>query len=312
MFLMIRPVRTVAMVCGSAVPAAVIAVSLCSQSVQAGASTLDPDGANQPLQEPLALWASPASATDTDVDPDANGDGLGPAMFDFHLPASAPASGHAAAPMKTSASPSSADVLQLAPTTWNLRLTKARLFRLDARQNAPLPPQADQDSEVFNIADFAQLADFPAHHQEVPSRFFALDNDFGMDDLARLPAREQPTEPGASFRLMNNPPLTLRAPMVQVYQSPRQSDHGLTPLTPGTSIWKLPLSDTLSLDGRGWQRQIDQDISVLVVGAEARVGLSERVDLRMGYELLRSASDSLSLSSEGEGEGVYAQFRFRF
>lgn len=88
-------------------------------------------------------------------------------------------------------------------------------------------------------------------------------------------------------------------------------DPGLTPLTAGTSIWNLPLGDGVSLDGRGWRREIDDDERVFVVGAEAKVGLTYFLDLRMGYEVLRTQSSSIGIDSAGD-DGIYAQFRFRF
>lgn len=310
---MIRPMRRMSMVRGSPAPSAVLMLSLCTHCPPTAASVADPDDVI-----PTQTQASPSFVlvpAISDHKPGPLGqvvkwDSHTPALFEFLLPQStAPSRGLPPPPR----SEQSSDLLgsKSQPSSpWTLRLTKARLFRLDARQSAPLAFNADQESE--KSAGYADPSVEHALPLDTHQSFAGMDDEFGIEDLANFPTADRPFEPSPSFHILNNPPLTLNAPSVRVLQAPRLNDHGLTPLTPGTSIWKLPLSDTLSLDGRGWQRQIDQNVSVLIVGAEAKVGLSDRVDLRMGYELLRSASDSLGLSSEGEGEGVYAQFRFRF
>jgi hypothetical protein len=301
---MISPVRRLTMLCDGAAPSVVLTLSLHAFCPIAAASAVDPDGGSQLLPESdtsLVLAPSLALSTNEPVpDTDSQGEPHSPALFRYLLHQSTPAMADAPASFPSSASTSLHDSKGQTPPSWTLRLTKARLYRLDARQSAPLAPNADREND----------SSAEARVQNTHLRISGFGDEFGIEDLANLPTGDRSFESVPPFQLINNPTLSLRAPVVDLYQSPRPTDHGLTPLTPGTSIWKLPLSDTLSLDGRGWHRQIDQDISVLVVGAEAKVGLSERVDLRMGYELLRSESDSVGLTTEGEG--VYAQFRFRF
>ncbi len=86
-----------------------------------------------------------------------------------------------------------------------------------------------------------------------------------------------------------------------------------SPLSAGFSVFKVPVSDRFWLAGRGWQRELTPGIKAVVFGAEAKVGLSNRVDLRMGYELLGTNPEQFGLTTSNHSEdSLYAQFRFRF
>ncbi len=88
---------------------------------------------------------------------------------------------------------------------------------------------------------------------------------------------------------------------------------GSAPLTAGFAMFKVPVGERFWLAGKGWQRELTPGIKAVVFGAEAKVGLSNRVDLRMGYELMGTNPEQFGLTTSNHSEdSLYAQFRFRF
>ena len=91
------------------------------------------------------------------------------------------------------------------------------------------------------------------------------------------------------------------------------SPDGSAPLTSGFAMFKVPMGERFWLAGKGWQRELTPGIKAVVFGAEAKVGLSNRVDLRMGYELLGTNPEQFGLTTSNHSkDSLYAQFRFRF
>lgn len=83
------------------------------------------------------------------------------------------------------------------------------------------------------------------------------------------------------------------------------------PLTTGFSMVDVPIHQRLSFGGRGWQRELDPGFRATIFGAEAKLGLTRRVDFRMGVELLQTDPRTPGLPSARD-DSLYAQFRFRF
>ncbi len=83
------------------------------------------------------------------------------------------------------------------------------------------------------------------------------------------------------------------------------------PLTTGFSMGDVPVYKRFSFGGRGWQRELDPGFRATVFGAEAKLGLTRRVDLRLGLELLQTDPHASGIPSTSD-DSLYAQFRFRF
>ncbi len=147
---------------------------------------------------------------------------------------------------------------------------------------------------------------------------------YGLNELRAASPANQPGQPLDSTHALRealDPQLStsrasyVLAPPAEPIAQPgtERTIDGSAPLTQSFSFAKIPLTDGVWVGGRGWQRELEPGIRSIVLGAEARLDLSNRVDLRLGYELLGTQPGQFGLGSDNSSEdSLYAQFRFRF